>query len=69
MCSTVSSHTALLGTFSLRTLSLVQFTWTAEVDSLIFQQDGTPPHFGAMVCKTVKAQFIGQQTGTAGPIS
>jgi hypothetical protein len=25
------------------------FPQTAEVDSLIFQQDGAPPHFGAIV--------------------
>jgi hypothetical protein len=31
----------------------------AEVESLIFQQDGTPAHFGAIACTALDKQFPG----------
>jgi hypothetical protein len=77
-CSITSDH--IIGTFffaentiiSTVYLDMLQnfvFLEIAEADSLIFQQDGTPPYFGATVHTARDAQFTGRWTGMAGPIS
>jgi hypothetical protein len=41
----------------------------AEVDGLIFQQDGAPPHFGAIVRTALDEQFPGRCIGRGGLIN
>lgn len=41
----------------------------ADVDSLIFQQDGAPVHFGAIVSTALDKQFPGLYIGMGGPIN
>jgi hypothetical protein len=45
------------------------FPQTAEVDCLIFQQDGAPPHFGAIVRTALDERFLGRWIGRRGPIN
>jgi hypothetical protein len=45
------------------------FPQIAEVDGLIFQQDGTPPHFGAIVRTALDERFPGRWIGREGPIN
>jgi hypothetical protein len=45
------------------------FPQIAEVDCLIFQQDGAPPNFGAIVRTALDERFSGQWIGRGGPIN
>jgi hypothetical protein len=45
------------------------FPQIAEVDSLIFQQDGAPHHFGAIVCTALDKRFPGRWIARGGPIN
>jgi hypothetical protein len=45
------------------------FPQIAEVDGLIFQQDGAPPHFGAIVRTALDERFPGRWIGRGGPIN
>ena len=40
----------------------------AEVDGVIFQQDGAPPHWGLRVRESLDRQFPGKWIGRGGPI-
>ena len=39
-----------------------------EVENVIFQQNGAPPHFGLRVRKSLDKRFQGQWIGRGGPI-
>jgi hypothetical protein len=45
------------------------FPQIAEVDGLIFQQDGAPPHVGATVRTALVERFPGRWIGRGGPIN
>jgi ribosomal protein S18 acetylase RimI-like enzyme len=45
------------------------FPQIAEVDGLIFQQDGAPPHFGAIVHTALDERFRSRWIGRGGPIN
>lgn len=45
------------------------FPQISEVESLIFQQDGIPPHFVVIVSTSLDAQFPGQWIGRVGLFS
>jgi hypothetical protein len=45
------------------------FPQIAEVDGLIFQQDGAPPHFAAIVRTALDERFPGRCIGRGGPIN
>jgi hypothetical protein len=53
----------------LDTLENFVFPQIAEVDGLIFQQDGAPPHFGAIVRTALVERFHGRRIGRGGPIN
>jgi hypothetical protein len=45
------------------------FPQIAEVDSLIFQQDGAPPQFDVIVRTALDERFPGRWIGRGGPIN
>jgi hypothetical protein len=45
------------------------FPWLAEVDGLIFQQDGEPHHFGDILCTALDVQFPGHWIRRGGLIN
>jgi hypothetical protein len=53
----------------LDTLENFVFPQISEVDDLIFQQDGAPPHFGAIVRTALDERFPGRWIGRGGPIN
>jgi hypothetical protein len=45
------------------------FLLVAEVEVLIFQQDGAPAHFGAIICTALDKQFPDQWISRGGSIN
>jgi hypothetical protein len=62
-------ESTIMGAVYLDMLENFVFPQTAEVDGLIFQQDGAPPHFGAIVRTALDELFPGRWIGRGGPIN
>jgi hypothetical protein len=62
-------ESTITGAVYLDMLQNFVFPQTAEVDSLIFQQDGAPPYFGAIVRTALDKRFPGRWIGRGGPIN